>query len=261
MPKPRILHDEYFKLAKEKGYVARSAFKLLEIQEKKRLIRRTDRVLDLGCAPGSWLQVLDEKLAQKTIIAGIDLSRVTAHLSDRVRTMQGDIYTTPPAVLLALGGLSEQQIASGARFDVVISDMAPNTSGHGDDFLSARLCDRMLDLLPGLLRPGGNVLMKVLEGEPTPDVIARTKSFFVEAGTTKPKASRDVSREIFIWGTGYNVPGSKPMQGKPAASPKTAEKKPVLSKPAPSKLVPSKRVPSTPAPSKSSRATKPSAKR
>ncbi len=208
MPKPRVLHDEFFKLAKERGYVARSAFKLLEIQEKRRLIRGKDRVLDLGCAPGSWLQVLDENLGPKAIIAGIDLSPVTAKLSDRVRTMQGDIYATPPQTLLALGGFTEKQIAAGEKFDVVISDMAPNTSGHGDDFLSARLCDRMMDLFPALLRVGGNTLMKILEGEPTPESIARAKRLFTEAGTTKPKASRDVSREIFIWGTGYKgIPG------------------------------------------------------
>jgi 23S rRNA (uridine2552-2'-O)-methyltransferase len=206
MPKPRVLHDEYFKLAKERGYVARSAFKLLEIQEKKRLLRKSDRVLDLGCAPGSWLQVLDQNLGPKAQIAGIDLSPVSAPLSQRVRTMRGDIYSTPPEVLLALGGLSPEQIQAGDKFDAVISDMAPNTSGHGDDFLSARLCERMLDMLPALLTPGGSALMKILEGEPTPHVIARTKQLFREAGTTKPKASRDVSKEIFIWGTGYKPP-------------------------------------------------------
>jgi 23S rRNA (uridine2552-2'-O)-methyltransferase len=214
-----VLHDEFFKLAKEKGFVARSAFKLLEIQEKRRLIRGSDRVLDLGCAPGSWLQVLDQNLGPKARIAGIDLSPVTAPLSDRVRTMQGDIYTTPPEVLLALGGLTPEQIAAGAKFDVVISDMAPNTSGHGDAFLSSRLCERMLDMLPSLLKPGGKALMKILEGEPTPDTIARTKSVFVEAGTTKPKASRDVSREIFIWGWGYKPPATtKRALPAPAAS-------------------------------------------
>lgn len=203
VPKPRVLHDEYFKLAKERGYVARSAFKLLEIQQTRRIIRPSDRVLDLGCAPGSWLQVLDEVLGPRGVAAGIDLSPVTARLSPRIRTMQGDIYKTAPEVLLALGGITPEQAASGLKFDVVISDMAPNTSGHGDDFMSARLCDRTLDLLPGLLRSSGNVLMKVLEGIPTPEVIARTKSLFGTAGTTKPRASRDVSREIFIWGFGY----------------------------------------------------------
>lgn len=203
MPQPRKLHDRYFKQAKAEGYAARSAYKLLEIQEKRRLIRRNDAVLDLGCAPGSWLQVLDKHLGPKARIVGIDLSEVTADLSDRVVTIRGDIFATEPAVFMEAAGFPG---GSDRRFDVLISDMAPNTTGHGDDFLSARLCERVLDLCAGLLRPGGNILMKILEGEPTPGVIARTKRMFALAGTTKPQASRDVSKELFIWGEGFKAP-------------------------------------------------------
>jgi 23S rRNA (uridine2552-2'-O)-methyltransferase len=194
MAQARKLHDAYFKRAKAEGYVARSAYKLLEIQEKRGVVKRGDRVLDLGCSPGSWLQVVDELLGAEGRCVGIDLSEVDAPLPKRVRTIVGDINTTPREVLLkALGGPA----------DVILSDMAPSTTGHGDDFLSARLCERVLDLCPGLLRPGGRLVMKILEGEPTPDVIRRTKRMFVQAGTTKPKASRDVSREMFIWGEGF----------------------------------------------------------
>lgn len=197
MPRPRQLHDRYFKQAKAEGYVARSAYKLLEINEKKRLIRRGDRVLDLGCAPGSWLQVLEQNLGPRGLAVGIDLQEVRVRFGSNVRVLVGDAFKVSPEELLGVGpGESER------RFDVVISDMAPSTSGHGDDFLSARLCERVLDLCPSVLKPGGNLLMKILEGEPTPGVIARTKKMFAEAGTTKPAASRDVSREIFIWGTG-----------------------------------------------------------
>jgi 23S rRNA (uridine2552-2'-O)-methyltransferase len=143
------------------------------------------------------LQVLDRHLSPKARIVGIDLTPVTAALSERVATIVGDIYATDPALLLEAAGLQAHR-----RFDAVLSDMAPNTSGHGDDFLSARLCERVLDLCPALLHPGGNLLMKILEGEPTPGVIARAKSMFEKAGTTKPDASRDLSREMFIWGVG-----------------------------------------------------------
>ena len=119
--------------------------------------------------------------------------------------MEGDIYATPPKELLApINELLHGDGKSSDKYDAVISDMAPNTSGHGDDFLSARLCERVLDLCHDLLRPGGNMVMKILEGTPTPDVIARTKRTFREAGTTKPRASRDISREIFIWGKGFS---------------------------------------------------------
>lgn len=81
--------------------------------------------------------------------------------------------------------------------------MAPSTTGHGDDFLSVRLCRRVLELLPSVLARGGNVLMKVLEGEEFPALLKETKALFKEAGATKPAASRDVSREIFIYGIGF----------------------------------------------------------
>lgn len=196
MPQPRKLHDYYFKKAKEEGYVARSAYKLIEINRKKRLIRRGDRVLDLGCAPGSWLQVVAKIIGGEGVAVGIDLQPTTAELPGNVFTLVGDAFTTEPGVLLG---------ESGRRFDVLLSDMAPNTSGHGDDFLSARLCERVLDLAPDVLRPGGSLCMKILEGEPTPGVIARAKRMFEEAGTAKPDASRDVSRELFIWGVGFRA--------------------------------------------------------
>ncbi|MFO0858477.1 MAG: RlmE family RNA methyltransferase [Phycisphaerales bacterium] len=204
MAKPRTLHDEFFLKAKAEGYAARSAYKLLEIQERKRLLRRGNAVLDLGCAPGSWLQVAAELVGDDGVVVGIDLTPVTIDLPENVTTLVGDAFKSDASVLL-LGDESR-------RFDVVMSDMAPNTSGHGDDFLSARLCERVLDLCPSVLRPGGKLVMKILEGEPTPDVIKRTKTMFKEAGTTKPKASRDVSREIFIWGIAYEPAGVIPFK-------------------------------------------------
>jgi 23S rRNA (uridine2552-2'-O)-methyltransferase len=92
---------------------------------------------------------------------------------------------------------------SGAKVDVVLSDMAPNTSGHGDDLLSARLCHSVLDVAAKWLRPGGNLVMKVLEGSEYPDLLKRTAGQFREARGLKPAASRDVSREIFIYALGF----------------------------------------------------------
>jgi len=217
MPQPRKLHDEFFLRAKAEGYAARSAYKLLEIQEKRRVLKRGDLVLDLGCFPGSWLQVASELVNPSGMggggrVVGIDLQRVEIDLPGNVATLVADAFKTDAKTLLAAIEETKRD-----RFDVILSDMAPNTSGHGDDFLSARLCDRVLDLCSALLRPGGNVLMKILEGEPTPEVIKRTKNMFREAGTTKPKASRDVSREIFIWGKGYE-PARALVTPKPAGS-------------------------------------------
>lgn len=193
----RVLHDKYFKQAKAEGYLARSAYKLMEIDDKRGVIPRAGKILDLGCAPGSWLQVLAERAGQKSQIVGIDLKQVHHRMPDQVVTIVGDFTTIDPAVLLG---------PDGRLFDGVFSDMAPNTSGAGDDFLSARLCEAILDRLPVLLRKGGSCVMKVLEGGGTPPLIGRCKGRFVDAKPYKPKATRDVSRETYIICKKYRPP-------------------------------------------------------
>ncbi len=199
MPQPRKLHDRYFKQAKAEGYAARSAYKLIEINEKKRVVRRGDRVLDLGCAPGSWLQVVEKLIGEQGLALGIDLQPVEVSLGDRVRTLVDDAFKVDPKALTDFAG---------GLFNVVLSDMAPNTTGHGDDFLSVRLCRRVLEMLPGVLAPRGCLVMKVLEGEEFGTLLKETKALFKEAGATKPAASREVSREMFIVGVGYRGPSA-----------------------------------------------------
>lgn len=189
MPRPRQLHDRYFKQAKREGYVARSAYKLLEINDKKALIRKGDRVLDLGCAPGSWLQAAAELVGPRGIVVGIDLTPVEHPMPDHVRTLVGDLTETDPALLTA---------PAAGRFNVVLSDMAPNTTGAGDDFRSVRLCRAILERLPGLIAPGGHLAMKVFEGAELQDLVAETRAMFADARAFKPKASRDVSRETYV---------------------------------------------------------------
>ena len=197
-------HDRFHQKAKKEGFLARAVYKLQEIDEKHKIFEPGHtRVLDLGCAPGSWLQVATRLTGPRGRVVGVDLQEVdpdaVRHGMDRptadaVTAIQADVFAVDPARLLEL---------SGGPFDVVLSDMAPNTSGHGDDHLSARLCRRVLELLPGLLRRGGTLCMKVLEGEAFPELLRDTKGLFRECGATKPKASREVSREMYIVGSGY----------------------------------------------------------
>lgn len=193
----RILHDHYFKQAKQEGYLARSAYKLLEIDDRRRVIPRAGKVLDIGCMPGSWLQVLAERTGAKGQIVGIDLKPVDHPFPPNVRTIVGDFTTTDHALLLG---------PDGKLFDAVFSDMAPNTSGFGDDFLSARLCTAVYDQLPHLLRKGGACVMKVLEGGGTAPLIKKCKQRFEEVKPLKPDATRDVSREIYIICKRYRPP-------------------------------------------------------
>lgn len=192
MASSRVAQDAFFRRAKREGYVARSAYKLLEINEKKRLIRTGDRVLDLGCAPGSWLQALVKMVGPMGAVVGVDLKPVTCALPENVRTTVGDVFEIGRADLLA----------DGSMFDVALSDMAPNTSGDaGDHFRSVDLCGRVLELLPGVLRPGGNLAMKVFEGEAYPALLRRTGSMFGSVKGFKPSASRSMSREMYIVAT------------------------------------------------------------
>lgn len=229
MAQPRKLHDKYFKAAKADGYLARSAYKLLEIQERRRLIRSGDFVLDLGCAPGSWVQVASDLVGPRGCVVGIDLQQCSPLLEGavgkNVHCLVGDIFKVDPAVLMEAGGFGPG--SHGGGFDVVMSDMAPNTSGHGDDLVSSRLCRRVLEILPGVLRPGGNVIMKIFEGSEYPAVVHETKEIFKDARGYKPPACRDVSRETYILGEWYrpqNTPEPLPRSSRavppPPAPPK-----------------------------------------
>jgi 23S rRNA (uridine2552-2'-O)-methyltransferase len=155
-------------------------------------------VLDLGCAPGAWLQVASEIVGSRGRVVGIDLQAVRHDFGGNVKAIQGDVYETDPAVLTDMVG---------GEFDCVISDMAPNTTGHGDHFLSVRLCERVREMLPGLLRPGGNLAMKVFEGEVYPELLRQTQRHFRLVRGFKPKASREVSSEMYVIAHGYRPPG------------------------------------------------------
>jgi 23S rRNA (uridine2552-2'-O)-methyltransferase len=192
----RKLHDKFFKQAKAEGYAARSAYKLKEIQERHRLIRRGMRVIDLGCAPGSWTQVACELVGPGGRVLGADLQEVTIPLPAQARTIVADAFKLTHKDLLDL---------MDGPADVVLSDMAPNTTGDpgGDHFRSVELCRRVLALLPEVLILGGGLAMKVFEGEDYPRLLRETQAIFSTAKGLKPEATRGVSREMFIIGEGY----------------------------------------------------------
>ncbi len=195
VPRKRELHDAYFRKAKAEGYVARSAYKLLQIQERRHLIRRGHRVIDLGCAPGSWLQVASKIVGPDGRVLGVDLQPSMIDLPN-VRTLVADAFELDPAEL------TEQL---GGKADVLLSDMAPNTTGtpKGDHFRSVTLCRRVLELAPALLERDGGLVMKVFEGEAYMDLLAEVAAQFTVARGFKPHATREVSREMFIQAWGY----------------------------------------------------------
>lgn len=193
----RVLHDEFFKKAKAEGYLARSAYKLQQIQENRRLLHPGDAVLDLGCAPGAWIQVALECIGPSGRVVGIDLQTIKHDFPPSVRTLVADVYAVNPDELVT---------AAGRRFDVVLSDMAPNTNGINDHELSIRLCDHVVYLLPRLIKPGGRMAIKVFEGAQYPRLLKECAALFEKTKGLKPKASRDVSREMYILADGYRGP-------------------------------------------------------
>lgn len=194
----RELHDHYFRLAKREGYVSRAAYKLLEINERKSLMKSEDRVLDCGCAPGSWVQVAIKKVGNQGIVVGIDLSPIDHKFFEKnIHLIQGDLREIPAEQLL-------EHLPTG-KFDVVLSDMAPATTGARpkDHHTSVRLCHDVLDRCNELLRADGNLVMKVFEGEAYADLLGRTRTLFNKVKGFVPKASRDQSTEIYIVCNGF----------------------------------------------------------
>jgi 23S rRNA (uridine2552-2'-O)-methyltransferase len=215
----RELHDHYFREAKREGYVSRAAYKLIEIDARKKLLRPGDWVLDCGAAPGSWLQVAAQRVGSRGVVVGVDPQPVAPQVASEhpsVRCALGDFRELPTDLLLELA--SGPEGASRRRFDVILSDMAPNTTGERsiDHHQSVRLCHAVLDRGADLLEPGGRLAMKVLEGEAYPDLLARTRRLFTSVKGFKPKASRHDSTEMYVIAQGYRGPDAGEQQPRDA---------------------------------------------
>ena len=191
----RELHDHWFKEAKREGWRSRAIYKLSAIDEKRKILRKGDLVLDCGCAPGSWLQYVATRVGNAGAAVGIDLLPMTPLPDANVHVMEGDLRTVTESMLREAAGLTDE-----TWFDVVLSDMAPNTTGHRDtDHLrSIDLCNLVLQRSVELLKEGGHLVMKVFEGSDYPDLVRRTGACFTEVRPMRPPASRSVSREMFI---------------------------------------------------------------
>ncbi len=205
MSSQRVLHDHFFREAKRNGYRSRAAYKLTEIDDKRSILQRRDFVLDLGAAPGSWLQVASKRVGPRGKVIGVDLQEIKNLQLDNVTTMQEDVTE------LSLETFCDDM------FDVVLSDMAPSTTGNRtiDHHGSVRLCHTALDISATLLKPKGNLVMKVLEGGAYKELMERCESCFSIAKGFKPKASRAISTEMFIICTGRKEDMPKPMDVAP----------------------------------------------
>lgn len=195
----RQLNDPYVALAKKEGYRCRSAFKLLEIDDKFSFLKEGAAVVDLGAAPGGWSQVAarrTEAAGGKGRVVGIDLHEVEAIAG--VTLFKKDFYDAdaPQMLIEALGGV---------RADVVLSDMAAHATGHKqtDHLKIIDLAETALDFAEGILKPGGVFLCKVLRGGSEHEFLKRLKTRFATTRHIKPRASRADSAELFVLATGF----------------------------------------------------------
>ena len=192
------INDPYVKMAQAQGYRARAAFKLKEIDEQDKLIKPGMTVVDLGSAPGSWSQVVRERLAGPGgVINGRIIAMDILPMEEiaGVTFLQGDFRED--SVLAALN-----EIVGGEKVDLVLSDMAPNLSGVGiaDAARMAHVCELALDFAQQHLKPNGALLVKAFHGSGYSQLVQQFKAQFLTVSPRKPKASRDKSAETFILG-------------------------------------------------------------
>ena len=185
--------DQYVKMAQQQGLRSRAAFKLMELDDKYKLLRPGMRVVDLGSAPGSWTQVVQRAVGEKGQVVALDILPMDP--VPGVAFIQGDFTEDEPLALL------EEELG-GKNADLVLSDMAPNMSGVGavDQPRAMYLAELALNFAEKWLEPGGSFVVKVFHGEGFDDYVRYTRTLFEKVQVRKPSASRPRSREVYILG-------------------------------------------------------------
>jgi len=192
--------DEYYNRSKQQGYRARSAYKLKQLDEEANLFERGDTVVDLGAAPGGWLQVAAEEVGESGTVVGVDLQRIEDLEEHDVETLRGDMTDERTRHYL--------REAVGERgADVVVSDMAPNMTGEYalDHARSVHLARQAFDVAKELLAPGGDFAVKVFQGEDLDAFREDVRPEFEYIRTVVPPASRDSSSEVYLVAKGLNT--------------------------------------------------------
>jgi 23S rRNA (uridine2552-2'-O)-methyltransferase len=186
--------DHYFKKAKLENFAARSVYKLQEIDTKFKILKPGNLVLDLGAAPGSWSQYAGQKVGNSGKILGIDLTEITIKVP-QAKFVQADLRDLSLADIFAEHGFTEQ-------FHLVMSDMAPNTTGIRltDQARSTELCEIALDVAAKFVKPGGNFVCKFFHSGDFKELQTKIKAIFQKVETVKPDSTRSISKEIFFVG-------------------------------------------------------------
>lgn len=194
-------NDYYTKKAREQNYAARSVFKLEEMDQKFKIFKPNQKILDLGAAPGSWSQYASKKIGPKGFLLGLDLTKITLKIPNAVflqaDLLTDDIHEIWRSIDKPTSITTDQP---DAMFDVVMSDMAPKTTGIKltDQVRSLELCEMALNVAEKHLRPGGHFICKLFHSEDFKEYKARLNGLFKKVDVMKPKATRQISKEIFF---------------------------------------------------------------
>ena len=190
--------DPFVKMAQKDGYRSRASYKLLEIQEKDRILRPGMTVIDLGSAPGGWSQVTSRVIGAKGTLIASDILPLAAIAA--VTFIEGD-FTEDQVFNQIMDAVGNQPV------DLVISDMAPNMSGvrTADQAAAMYLCELALDLASKVLRPGGDFLIKIFHGDGFDDYLRDVRKRFDKVQMRKPASSRDRSREQYLLARGMRA--------------------------------------------------------
>ena len=188
--------DHWVTEAQRRGYRSRAAFKLIELADKDALLRPGMSVVDLGAAPGSWSQVLHERLGAKATIIALDVLPMDPITG--VRFVAADLRTDEGLAAL-------EAVLAGRKVDLVVSDMAPNLSGvaSADQARGVHLAELALEFAARWLQPGGGFVVKLFQGEGFAEFRQSMQRSFDKVHVRKPAASRDRSREVFLVGKGF----------------------------------------------------------
>ncbi len=183
--------DHYARRAKKEHYPARSVYKLKEIHLKYNLIRKGDKVLDLGCSPGCWLLYEDELTGNQGWVMGVDQKPLSIKIPSHVTFYLGDILS-----------IGDELESIGKNFNVIMSDLAPATTGkkNVDTARSFNLCQAALSIAQQKLVTGGAFICKIFQGEDFKEFLNSVKACFNKHKIFKPQSSRKASREIYIIG-------------------------------------------------------------
>jgi 23S rRNA (uridine2552-2'-O)-methyltransferase len=193
MKNPYKKPDAFTKAAKAQGFPARSVFKLEEIDRRVRLFRQGQRVLDLGAAPGSWSMYASKKVGPKGRVFAVDISEIRQFFGANVTVLRGDALS-----------LSNDELAQSAPYDVVLSDMAPSTTGSkiADQARSFELFDRAVTVAAALSTPGGAFVGKLFMSDDFVKARDRLRLLYTDVRNIRPEGTRSQSSEVFLVGLG-----------------------------------------------------------